>query len=133
MSALQRQWLSPLPVSRLAETAVTDEGIDVMDLFNPQLETTDDVREWFGMLLDRGHNFHPDDDFAATVADASGVKNDAQTARVAGVPEGARVFSDTEARMMNEAMERACEICNAGTHDVYEVGMEVRREHGWPT
>jgi hypothetical protein len=71
----------------------------------PNIQTADDVREWFTALHAAGINFHPESDFTDYVQYGS----------------GERSFTDEEAERMNAAMRRCYELVD----DPCEVALAV--------
>ncbi|NJN98030.1 MAG: hypothetical protein HC875_30100 [Anaerolineales bacterium] len=82
--------------------------------FNPDsIKTEGDIRAFFVWLVnDQYLNFHPDTPFEGYVYYGT---ND-------------RVYSDEVAAILNAVMDKCFEIKD----DVYEIGLEVIKEHVYP-
>lgn len=82
---------------------------NAIDLVDPVLESPDDVRKWFDLLLAEGYNFHPEDS-----ASGLGSYDKPRVARTLDTDEPSRkwvpAFTRGQAASVDAAMARCYEL-----------------------
>lgn len=74
-----------------------------------EINTVEDVKLFFNQLLDESLNFHPDEDFANYI----------------NIDTRQPTYSNEEAQLRNQLMDRSFEICEQNSEDIYELAQAL--------
>lgn len=78
-------------------------------IMNLKINTIEDVRTFFGEIINERVNIHPDDDFKSII----------------NIKTGSSTFTEEEAELHNKLMDKCFEVCEQSGVDIYNLAMEV--------
>ena len=103
--------------AKVNEDTINGDGLSKTTV--KEINNLDDVKKWFLEIMQNDDlSFHPDDSFG-------------QYGHLG--PDGAwiNLYSPDEAARMQALMDKAFDVCDAAGEDIYDIGLQVMKEHGF--